>query len=125
MSEADVSSLVPAKRRTRLVVLGLVLLLLLPTVASGLFHGPRPASLDGGSPTTVAETANITVIATQGDEVSSGGDSRLILVERGSRETVQEWTRHTTYYDVDVLNESTLLYIGVTENGSTYAYERD
>lgn len=118
-------SVVPAKRRARLAVALVLVVLLLPTVANGLFHGPRPASLDENPGTSVGDTANVTVIATQGDELSSGGDSRLLVVERESGETLQEWTRHTTYYDVDVLNETTLLYIGVVANGSTYAYERN
>ncbi|MDS0475766.1 hypothetical protein [Natrinema sp. 1APR25-10V2] len=106
--------------RGRATVFFIVVVLLLPTGMSAAFHGPRPQSVSDDVATgEIAE--NLTVVAAQGDRVAAGGDSRLVVLETETKRAVWETTTYTSYFDVDPLNDSTLLYTGTVSNGTTYA----
>jgi hypothetical protein len=69
--------------RSRVFVVCLVVLLALPTVVAGGFHGPIPMSTadDQGTGPSLAEHPNLTVVTAQGGEVGDGSDSRVVVFD--------------------------------------------
>lgn len=111
----------PSRTTARLAAAVLVVLLLAPTATSAVLGSeqPTPVAADGADATNT--TGSLTVVAAQGDDLSTGGDSRVAVIDTDAERVIWQTTRYSTYYDVDPLNESTLLYTAHDDNMTTYA----
>jgi hypothetical protein len=101
----------------RLLAAALVVVLLLPAVTSGLSHDEELST----TPEPTTQNDSLVVVATQGDDVGNGDDSRVLVTDPQSQQTLWQTTRYPTYFDVDPLNESTLLYAAQRPNGESVA----
>ncbi len=104
-----------------------VVLLALPALASGALSGAVPMSATDGPDTnaTPSSDSNLTVVTAQGGELGSDDDSRVLVFDPSTGEAVWEANDYETYYDVDPLDNSTLLYAAISADGGTYAVEHD
>ena len=102
--------------RFRLLGLLVIVVLLAPAAVSGVTHY-LTADASGVSPTqnetatnestTRNKIQNITFVSTQGKETRVG--SRLVALNTATKQPLWTHTRFCRYYDVDPLNQSTLL----------------
>jgi hypothetical protein len=111
----------------RAAILACVVLLTLPTAVAGALHGPVPmTAADDPQPSlSTAATPDLTVVTTQGGSVGGGADSRVLLFDPETGEALWQHDGYATYYDVDPVGGSKLLYVGMLDDGTTYAVVHD
>jgi hypothetical protein len=111
------------RRRWRIALLATILLLVAPTVVSGLTHSPDAAT---GNTTGVE---NVTFVGVQGP-FTQVGNGRVVAIHTDTKETI--WTyqndsagENVLYYDVDPIGEDKLLFVEETpdEDGTAIVYD--
>jgi hypothetical protein len=105
------------RTRARVAALVVVALLFTPVVTSAVTH-------DDIRSERTADDRNadeLVVVAAQGDDLGNGRDSRLVVVNPDTERTVHQNTTYATYFDVDPLNNTTLLYAVKNGAGESFA----
>jgi len=105
------------RTRARVAALVVVALLFTPVVTSAVSHD----DIRSDRTTDGTGTDELVVVAAQGDDLGNGRDSRLVVVDPETDQTVHQNTTYATYFDVDPLNNTTLLYAAKNEAGESFA----
>lgn len=95
------------RTRVRLLVLGIILLLVVPTAIAGLTYSEPTEE----SSVSRQNAENVTFISIQGQFESTNPGGRLVAVHTDTRDVLWVHDEYQRYFDVDVLDEDHVLFL--------------